>query len=103
MASKQKNVHQKLETDLAQGITVHGDLLWDFAFEQIVILTNQLLHAKALPLSQVMHVVHLFAYATETASGKQAFHPDGFGETLVQCATDVILDYCQADHHGVNS
>ena len=71
MASKQKNAHQKLETELAQGNTVHGDLLWDFAFEQMVILTNQLLHAKALPLSQVMHVVHSFAYATETASSKQ--------------------------------
>jgi hypothetical protein len=101
MASKQKNAHQKLDTELAHDITVHDDVLWDFAFDQMVVLTNQLLRAKALPLSQVMHVVHSFAYATEAAGGKQAFHPDGFGETLVQCATDVILEYCQADHHSV--
>ena len=101
MASKQKNAHQKLETELAQNITVHGDALWDFAFDQMIALTNQLLWAKALPLSQVMHVVHSFAYATEAAGGEQAYHPDGFAETLVQCATDAILEYCEADHHRV--
>lgn len=101
MASKQKNVHQRLETELTKNMAHHGDALWDFAFDQMIALTNQLLHAKALPLSQVMHVVHAFAYATEAAGGKQAFHPDGFAETLVQCATDAIFEYCEADHHCV--
>lgn len=99
MASKQKNAHQRLETELTKNMTHHGDALWDFAFDQMIALTNQLLQAKALPLSQVMHVVHSFAYATEAAGGKQAFHPDGFAETLVQCATGAILEYCEADHH----
>lgn len=74
----------------------HDDLLWDFAFDQVTALTNHLLKAQVLRLDQILHVVHAFAYSTRLAGDEQSLDRPELASTLVDCATDLILDYCNS-------
>lgn len=74
----------------------HDDLLWDFAFDQVTALTNHLLAAQVLRLDQILHVVHSFANSTRIAADNQFLDRPEFASTLVDCATDLILDYCNS-------
>jgi hypothetical protein len=80
----------------ASEVNNHDDLLWDFAFDQVTAPTNRLLEAQVLRLDQILHVVHLFAHSTRVAGGNQSLARPEFASTLVDCATDLILDYCNS-------
>jgi len=102
MAKKISNTKQNLDTNLTEDAAVHDDL-GQFAFDQMKALTDNLLRSKSLSLSQVMHVIHSFAYATEAAGCKQDFGFYRFESLLVQCGIEAITDYCQNDEsHRLN-
>lgn len=74
-----------------------AEILWDFAFDQMMGLTHYLLQSKVLPLDHVLHVVRSFAQVTQVAGLRQASLPLDFKSLLVACATDVVIDYCKPD------
>jgi hypothetical protein len=75
-------------------VTNQDDLLWDFAFDQVTALTNNLLESQVLRLDQIMHVVNAFTNATRTAGYKQSLGRIDLATSLAACATDQIIDYC---------
>lgn len=77
-------------------VNSHDELLWDFAFDQVTALTNHLLEVQVLRLDQILHVVHAFAYSTRLADDEQSLDRPELASTPVDCATDLILDYCNS-------
>jgi hypothetical protein len=84
------------DAPVVNGLEEQDDLLWDFAFDQMVGLMDHLLEHQVLNLNQMMHVIRSFARATETAGCYQSFNRDEFAETLVACAMNHLFDHCQS-------
>ena len=97
MARKQKRPNLDDTPQNADNQAANAEILWDFAFDQMMGLTHHLLQSKVLPLDHVLHVVRSFAQATQAAGSKQGFIPADLKPLLVACATDVVSDYCKPD------
>jgi hypothetical protein len=81
---------------MADEVTNQDDMLWDFAFDQVTALTNNLLKSQVLRLDQIMHVVDAFTNATRTAGYKQSLGRIDLAASLAACATDQIIEYCNS-------